>query len=188
MLAVLDTTTLTLLLKPTVPPPLDPSTGEPVRRAAERIEYLIEHLSESNARILIPATAWAEFLVAADESAQEYLAKIKDRANFQIVPFDSVSAVEAAIDQRKALKAGNKKADLRGTRQCVKADRQIMAVAKTLGVDMVYAADHDLVKIGASMNVPVTALWDLPLKPSVTPLLDAAEAASHDVDPKPTTE
>jgi predicted nucleic acid-binding protein len=139
------------------------------------VEYLIEYLKENNATVLIPATVWAEFLVAAEESAQEYLAVVKEKANFRVVTFDSISAVEAAIDQRRAIKAGNKKADLSGSCQCVKADRQIMAVAKTRGVDMVYAADHDLVKIGASMNVPVTALWDLPVKPSTTPLLDAAE-------------
>ena len=175
MLALLDTTMLTLLLKPTAEPPIDPNTNQPVQRTADRVEFLIEYLNENSATILIPATVWAEFLVAAEESAQEYLAIIKEKAKFRVVPFDSISAVEAALDQRRAIRAGNKKADLSGTRQCVKADRQIMAVAKTRAVDMVYAADSDLLKIGASMNVPVTPLWELPLRPSTTPLLDVAE-------------
>ena len=175
MLAVLDTTTLTLLLRPDVEPPVDPGNGKPVHRAKERVEFLIEQLKASDARILIPATVWAEFLVAADEAAQEYLAVIHNRSNFEVVPFDGISAVEAAIDQKRAIKSGNSKANLSASRQCIKADRQIMAVAKTRNVDMVYTSDRDLVNIGVSMNVPVTAVWDLPLPPSDTPLLDATE-------------
>lgn len=124
MLAVLDTTMLTLVLKPDVEPPLDPSTKKPVSRAVDRVEHLLATLKEKSARVLIPATVWAEFLVAADESAQDYLELSKDKANFEIVPFDQISAVEAAIDQKRAIKAGNSKLTLSGTRQCLKADRQ----------------------------------------------------------------
>ncbi len=175
MLAVFDTTMLTLLLRPSVEPPHDPSTGMPVALATERVEYLIETLNNEDSRILIPSTVWAEFLVAADESAQNYLDSIADKANFEIVPFDGIAAAEAALDERKAKQSGNQKADLKASRQCLKADRQVMAVAKVRGVQMVYAADSDFKKIGASMGVPVTLLWDLPPKPSKTPLLDDAD-------------
>jgi predicted nucleic acid-binding protein len=178
MLVLLDTTVLTLLLKPTAPPPNDPATGLPVTRAPERVKYLIEGFAAQHARILIPSTAWAEFLVAADETAQEYLAAIKGMANFEIVPFDSISAVEAAIDQRRASQVGNKKVDFDGSRQCLKADRQIMAIAKTRAVDMVYASDNDFGKIGVSMRVPVTLLWELPLPPSTMPLFDGGDTAA----------
>jgi len=40
---------------------------------------------------------------------------------------------------------------------------------------MVYTSDQNLVRIGASMNVPVTPLWALPLPPLDTPLLDVAD-------------
>jgi predicted nucleic acid-binding protein len=175
MLALFDTTTFTLLLKPEVEPPNDPRTGKPVHRAADRVVLLSNQLKASNSRLLIPATVWAEFLVAADSAAQEYLEVTKKKSSIEIVPFDAIAAVEAAIDQRNALKAGNSKIKFDGSRQCVKADRQIMAVAKTKSVDMVFTSDRDLVLIGASMGVPVTALWDMPLPPSDTPLLDAAD-------------
>jgi len=172
MLVVLDTTMLTLFLKPDVVPPNDPATGQPVRRAAERVQHLMERLTEEKATILIPSTVWAEFLVVADDTAQEYLAAVKDRANFRIASFDQISAVEAALDQRRARHAGNRHADLSGSRQCLKADRQIVAIAKTNNADVVYTADHDIVKIGGTMGVPVKALWDLEAPESKTPLLD----------------
>lgn len=175
MLAALDTTLLTLFIKPDVQPPNDPNTGKPVHRAAERVQYLMQRLEESDSTLIIPATVWAEFLVIADEAAQEYLAVIKDKAFVRIMPFDHISSVEAAIDQRRALKAGNRQADFSGTRQCLKADRQIVAIAKTNGVDMLYTGDQDIVRIGASMNVSVTALWDMDPPPSSTPLFDETE-------------
>jgi hypothetical protein len=108
---------------------------------------------------------------------------MKDRNAFEVVAFDSISAVEAAIDQRKAMKAGNQKLDLEGSRQCIKADRQIVAVGKTRKVDAIYAADGDIIKIGDSMSVTIIALWDLPLPPealSNTPLFDASEEEPKD--------
>lgn len=186
MLALLDTTVLTLLLKPTVQPPNDPSTGAPVARAADRIKHLIDGFAAQHTRILIPATAWAEFLVAADETAQEYLAAIKGMANFEIVPFDSIAAVEAALDQRKASLSGSRK-EFSGSRQCLKADRQIMGIAKTRAVDMVYASDSDFAKIGHSMKVAVTLLWELPLPPSNMPLFEAeaTDASPSTASPPP---
>jgi len=172
MNVVLDTTILTLFLKPNVIPPNDPKTGKPVDRAAERIEYLLEELQKAGARVLVPTPVLAEFLVIADESGPDYLNLITDQAFFEIAVFDALSAVEAGAAQRKALLTGNQKLDLTGSRQCVKADRQIVAVAKTRNVDTVYTADTDIQKIGKHAGVQVVMLWEIALPPSNTPLLD----------------
>ena len=137
MPVVLDTTMLTLFLKPEVPPPHDPNTNAPVSQAAERVNLLIEQLAKDHDRIYIPATVWAEFLVAAGESGPTFATQIEKRAVFEIVPFDALAAVEAGIDQRNAQETGHKKQKFDGTRQCVKADRQIVAIGKTRKVDAV---------------------------------------------------
>lgn len=174
MNVVLDTTILTLFLKPNIVPPNNPQTGKPVDRAAERIEYLLEELQKAGARVLIPTPVLAEFLVIADESGPDYLNVIAEQNFFEIAVFDALSAVEAGAAQRKALLAGNQKLDLAGSRQCVKADRQIVAVAKTRKVDAVYTADSDIQKIGKDAGVRVIMLWEIALPPSKTPLFDNA--------------
>jgi predicted nucleic acid-binding protein len=63
MSVILDTNMLVLFLKPSIPPPSDPATKQPVSKAAERVKFLIEQLAKNQTRILIPATVWAEFLV-----------------------------------------------------------------------------------------------------------------------------
>ena len=184
MAVILDTDTLTLFLKPEIPPPNDPSTGKPITYAAARLSMLIDGLAKQHARILIPATVWAEFLVTAGDEGPIFQAKLRERASVEIVPFDAISAVEAAIDQRKALEVGNKKLALAGSRQCVKADRQIVAIGKTRNVDAIYTADADIVKIGASMGVNVVPLWDLPIpkedeKPPLLAIMDAAPSSNE---------
>jgi predicted nucleic acid-binding protein len=178
MIVALDTTALCLLLNPNTKPPDDPKTKKPVEHARARVEHLIDGLERAGARIIIPATVWAEFLVAADESGPDYLAELSNRVAFEIVPFDTMSAVEAGASQRNALKTGNKKADLSASRQCVKADMQIVAVAKTQGVDSIVAGDADIAKIGATMGVKVQLIWDLPVPPAEEPELPFTDQPS----------
>lgn len=130
MAVAIDTTVLCLLFDPSIKPPNDPNTGKRVERAQERINYLVAQLETAGTRVLIPTPVLAEFLVMAETSGPDYLTEISNRSVFEIVPFDTVSAVEAAVLQRKAIAAGNKKANLKGSRQCVKADRQIVAIAQ----------------------------------------------------------
>ena len=171
MQIAIDTSILSLLLRPgSVSAPADPRTGKPIEQLSERLAALEEALRDRSMRVLIPATVWAEFLVIADKSAQDYLDVVRERANVRIVPFDEISAVEAALDQRRTLGQ-----QIPVSRQCLKADRQIVAIAKTKNVDMLYAGDSDFRPIATRMGVPVTFLWELPVPPSKTPLLDEAD-------------
>ena len=172
MLVVFDTSILSLVLDPTITPPHDPGTGKPVANTPARIDYLLEQLEESGARILIPATVWGEFLVIADESGPDYVAEIDGRSAFEIVPFDGKAAIEAAASQRRALIAGNRKLKLKGTRQCVKADRQIVSIAKTQKAERIYTSDEDIKKLAGEVpGLTAIMLWDLPEPPITdTPL------------------
>ena len=53
-MVVFDSSVLLLVLDPNAKAPSDPGTGEPVDKAAERIEYLIEMLSADKEKIVIP--------------------------------------------------------------------------------------------------------------------------------------
>lgn len=121
---------------------------------------------------------WSEFLVIADEAGPDYVAEIDGRSGFEIVSFDGKAAIEAAASQRRALLAGNKKLDLKGSRQCVKVDRQIVAVAKTQKAERIYTSDADIQKLAGEVpGLTPIMLWDLPEPPiEETPLpFDEAE-------------
>ncbi|MGE0040006.1 MAG: type II toxin-antitoxin system VapC family toxin [Vicinamibacterales bacterium] len=185
---MLDTSVLTLFLKPDIVPPNDPATGRPITHATARIEHAIKTLSAKGARIVVPATVLAEFLVCADETAvQDYIDALHNKAGIEVVPFDSISAIEAAHDQRRALMDGNKQETFSSPRQCLKADRQIVAVAKTRRVDAIISTDDDIRKICETMGVKFIGVWDLEIPESDTPLLDAAEANLDDVETGETT-
>jgi hypothetical protein len=53
-MVVLDATTLMLLIEPTARPPVDPETKRPLIKSRERLEFLIETLSEAKTRVVIP--------------------------------------------------------------------------------------------------------------------------------------
>lgn len=160
-----DADVLSLVLNPSLDPPIDPSTGQPVVKSAERLEYLIADLEKTRTRVIIPAPALSEFLVIADESGPDYLAEIDKKSAFSIEPFDARAAVEAAASTRKAIAKGNKKSGAAGTWQSVKTDRQIVAIAKTRGATRIYSNDSDIANIAAESNIEVVALWDLAMPP-----------------------
>lgn len=143
MLVAFDADVLSLLLHPSAAPPNDPVTGVPVERALERLEYLVAELERQKARVVIATPALSEFLVIADEAGPDYLSKIDADAVFKIEPFDAKAAVEAAALTRAALHEGDKKSGASGTWQAVKADRQIVAIAKTVGVSRLEGLDAD---------------------------------------------
>ena len=171
-----DADVLSLVLNPSLEPPIDPNTMQPVLNATGRLEYLIADLEKTRMRVIIPAPALSEFLVIADDSGPDYLTEIDKKSSFSIESFDARAAVEAAASTRKALAKGNKKSGATGTWQAVKTDRQIVAIAKTRGVTRIYSNDSDIANIAAESNIEVVALWQLPLPPESQPGLFAEQA------------
>ena len=160
-----DADILSLILNPSLDPPTDPTTGQPVVRAGERLENLVADLEKTKTRVIIPAPALGEFLVITDESGPDYLTEIDRKSVFSIEPFDARSAVEAAASTRRAIAKGDKKSGATGNWQCIKTDRQIVAIAKTRGATRIYSNDGDIANIAAESNIETVALWQLPLPP-----------------------
>ena len=144
-MVLFDNNVLCLLLHPDAEVPDDPKTGKPVDRAADRINHLRDQLQEAGIRIIIPAPVLSEFLTFADP---EYLVTITSSVRFDIAPFDTRAAAEAAVALRRALKSGQgKRGGLPGSWQKIKIDRQIVAIGKVHKVTMVYSTDSDVLAL-----------------------------------------
>ncbi len=135
-MVVFDAPILMLYLDESLEPPKDHATGDPIRKARERVEYLIQRLSDDNQKVVIPTPALSEVLVYAGPAQAEWLGHLNSRSCFRIAGFDQRAAIEAAIAIREAIAAGDKKGgNTDASWQKCKIDRQIVAIAKVEGAD-----------------------------------------------------
>ena len=133
---------------------------------------MIDRLSKDQVRILIPAPALCEFLCVAGRDASSYLDIIDGTSRFQIVPFDTAAAVEAAQLLLLGKRAGDKRRGRRDTPwQKVKFDHQIVAIARTQQASEIYSNDDDIVAFGALSGVEVITVGELPPAPPSQPAL-----------------
>ena len=166
-MVVFDSSVLLLVLDPNAKPPNDPATGQPLDKAAERIEYLIEILTTDKEKIVIPTPVLSEVLVHAGEAMQPYLDILNGQAAFRIAPFDQKAAIEAALAMSDAIKRGGHRVDAANpdvTKTKIKFDRQIVAIAKAEGAQAVYSDDADVHSYAkhAGLDAYRTADLDLP--------------------------
>ena len=110
----------------------------PVEHARERIDHLVKELEQSRIKIIIPTPALSEILVRAGTAGLAYLDRLNTSAAFRIVSFDQRAAVEVAAMTRDAMATGNKRGGAQGTWAKVKFDRQIVAIAKVEGANIIY--------------------------------------------------
>ena len=167
-MVVFDTSILLLVLDAKARAPQDPATGQPVARAAERIEYLIETLAADKQQIVIPTPVLSEVLVHAGTAMNAYLDALNGQSVFRIVPFDQKAAIEAALALRDAISRGGHRVDASkpdATRTKIKFDRQIVAIAKAEGAHSVYADDEDVHQYAKLSGLQAYRTVDLDLPP-----------------------
>lgn len=160
-----DATTLLLIFSPNVPPPLDPTTNQPVQFAKERIDFLIAHLEKEKIKIVIPTPALSEILVRSGKAGSEYLEIITTSAAFKIVPFDIRAAVEVAAMTYQAIQQGDKRGGMEAPWAKVKYDRQIVAIAKVEQASVIYSDDKDVRNLAQTEGMSVVGISGLPLPP-----------------------
>tara|TARA_R110000751_G_scaffold272764_1_gene373020 strand:+ start:45475 stop:46008 length:534 start_codon:yes stop_codon:yes gene_type:complete len=164
----LDSSILLLVLDPNAKAPLDPATGEPLEKAAERIEYLIENLTADKERILIPTPVLSEVLVYAGDALQQYLEILNGQSAFRIAAFDQKAAIEAALAMRDAIERGGHRIDSANpdaTKTKIKFDRQIVAIAKAEGAHTVYSDDDDVHNYATRAGLQAYRTTELNLPP-----------------------
>ena len=166
-MVVFDAPILMLYLDESLEPPKDKDTGEPIPKARERVEYLVQRLSDDNQQVVIPTPALSEVLVHAGQAQAEWLRHLNSRSCFRIAGFDQRAAIEAAIAIREAIAAGDKKSGNSDANwQKCKIDRQIVAIAKVEGAGTIYTTDKHVVNYGEQAGLKVYGIVDLPEPPS----------------------
>lgn len=167
-----DSTFLMHLLWPESQAPLDPETGQPVKNCKLRINHFIRQLSENSEKILVPTPALAEVLVGAGPEMMECIGIFKKEYSFEIGDFDTMAAIEVAI-QTDAYLAGSTKPLNDETKAKVKYDRQILAIATTNQANTLCTDDRGLQSKAKRAGLEVFGISDLPLSP---------EELQHDLD------
>lgn len=167
-MVVFDTSVLLLVLDPDAKPPSDPDTGEPLEKAAERIEFLIESLTSKKEKIVIPTPVLSEVLVHAGDAMGPYLETLNGQATFRIAPFDQKAAIEAALAMSDAIQRGGHRIDAANqdaTKTKIKFDRQIVAIAKAEGAHSIYSDDQDVHNYASRSGLTAYRTIDLDLPP-----------------------
>ncbi len=162
---LLDATAFTLLVNPAASPPLDPNSGQPVTRVAERFAHLESEVQRLSDTIIIPTPVLAEVLVGLGDAGPAVLERIGRSARFKIAEFDLMAAVEVAAMTRDAIRAGDKKDGSTSPWQKVKIDRQIIAIARVRSVERVYSDDKGVATFAARIGLTVVPTWSMPLPP-----------------------
>ncbi len=145
---------------------LDENTPASVLRAKERVEYLIDRLSDDGERIIIPTPALSECLIHAGPAGSAYLTLLSKKAIFRVASFDERAAVEAAIRTYDARQRGHKKGgNPQASKSKIKFDRQIVAVAVVEGATAIYSDDSDVRDYAVEAGLKAYGLVDLPEPP-----------------------
>ncbi len=164
-MAVFDATTLLYLLEPDAKAPIDPTTGNSVADARQRIEFLIKTLEDQRETVVIPTPVLSEVLVHAGIAGPCYLRVLDSTRCFRIEPFDRRAAIELAEMTSDAIRDGDLRAGIDTTRAKLKFDRQIIAITHALGESTIYSDDTGVAKLGRTLGLKVVPVHKLPLPP-----------------------
>lgn len=163
-MVVFDSTFMLLVVYPDVPPPIDPNTGDLVTKPRERIDHLIQNLSDAGVRVMVPTPVLSEVLVKAGSDKDRILSEISSNRAFRVQAFDQRCAVEVAMLAER--EGSNRKVLTNAeTWAKVKYDRQILATAKVHEVRTIFSDDQGLCAKARANGIEAVSLWDVALPP-----------------------
>ena len=144
----------------------DENTASSVPNAVQRVEHLIDTLSDEGETIIIPTPALSEALMYAGPAGPEYLAILHQQACFRVAPFDERAAVEAAARTFDARMRGQRKGgDPAASKTKIKFDRMIVAIAAVERATAIYSDDSDIAGYAKEARIDTYTLADLPMPP-----------------------
>lgn len=137
----------------------------------DRMKGLLQQIEAARGQLIVPTPIIAEYLVDAGAAGQAILAALTRSKFVTVAPFDHRAAVECAELDAVAKQSGNKRHPLGHDVlwQKVKVDRQVVAIAKAWGADVV-AEDKDIINIAKAAKVPCRRISSLALPPSLAQL------------------
>ena len=163
MIGMFDAGFLHILFDDKARVPRDKSGTPVVDRAQERIDALVQTMSQRRDKIIVPTPALAEFMLLAVDRWHDYLTIIRRKAVFEIAGFDDPEAVELVEHWQKHGDSKRLKPNTPETWAKLKYDRQIVAIAVTRRVECIYSTDSDLKRFATQLNKQCLNLIDLPL-------------------------
>ena len=126
------------------------------KRAA--LDHLVQSLSKSRTRILIPSPCLTELLIRAGKARDAYVQKLGNSSAFEVIPFDRRAATECALLLADAWDSKTQR-DIARTK--FKYDWMIVACAASRGVKQIYSDDKDIARCAAQVNIQTIAHKDL---------------------------
>ena len=147
-----------------------------VPQAKERVEYLVQTLTTTRERILVPTPALSEILVHAGKAGSDFAQKIGRSSRFEIGSFDTLAAIEVSMTITANKAKGSKRP--KGSAETwakVKFDYQIVAICKVRNVTVLYSDDLGLGSFAESVGIRPVRLADLPLPPEEPNLFSGLE-------------
>jgi predicted nucleic acid-binding protein len=126
-----------------------------------RLQFLVGTLEKSRTKIIVPTPALCEVVIGAGDAAAQYLDIMSRSSQFKVIPFGTRAAVEAAAAHRDAIKAGDKREGAASWIK-VKFDRQIVAIAKVEGAEIIYSNADDIKRFSVRDGIEVRTIEDLP--------------------------
>lgn len=179
-----DNTVATVLFNRRATIPDDPTTGLPIAAARERVEGLVADLQHARELIIMPTPVMAELLTVSGPEGIQYFDTITKSKAFDVGDFDARAALEVSFMNNEALAAGDKKARIDAPWQKIKVDRQIIAICRVRGVDVLYTDDENLAATAKRAGLRTIGLHELPIPETskqiglpFTPKEDVQEAA-----------
>jgi hypothetical protein len=142
------------------------STGQTVEFARERVLGLVQELEDAREQVAVPAPALSELLVTDGADVQDVLTTLRGSSFIRIESFDERAAVELAMRLREARKAGDQREGIAITKNAMKFDRQIVAIALVSGARVLYSDDDGVSKFAAACGLAVKRVNDLPVPSS----------------------
>lgn len=134
-------------------------TGD--RRA--QLDDLVARLEKSRTKIVVPTPALTEVLIRAGKARQEIHNTLMGKSAFEIAPFDAKAAMECSLLLEEAWSTTEKRAI---TKTKFKFDWQIIAIAVTRQVTIIYSDDSDISKAAARSNIKVVRIDEIELPSS----------------------
>jgi predicted nucleic acid-binding protein len=142
---------------------VNPRSNSSVARAPERVDGLIERLTEKKDKIIVPTPALAEILVVLGQGGPKYIEKMREFSCFQVRAFDERAAVEFGATMRARSKGKQKQARKNAVQSKIKFDHQIVAIAKVQGAKAIYSDDSQLRAFAEECGMDAYGLADVPV-------------------------
>src|SRR6187402_1021827 len=131
-----------------------------------RISHLVDRLDKVKARLVIPTPAIAEYLVGADLAGVQAINALSAKAFVVIGSFDYKAAFELSVIDRGAKNAGDKRDGVNVAWQKLKIDRQIVAIARAHGCDLIISEDQGVHANALRVGIVACTIADLELPDS----------------------